>query len=53
MKKTNDNAVLAGLIVAFGFPAIAWMFFDWRWAVTVFIIGQFILAVAKMAKEKK
>ena len=44
-KYTGD---VLGLIIAFDFPAVALIYFDWKAALLVFLLGQFIIGFAKM-----
>lgn len=44
---------ILGLIFAFGFPAVAWSYFDWRAGLAVFILGQFIIGMAKLLPTNK
>ena len=52
MKNKEVAGWTVGLMIMFGFPAIAWAFFDWRWALVVFVIGQFLIGLLRLIADK-
>lgn len=42
------NSLALGIIFAFGFPAVAWVYFDWRAGLLTFVLGQALILFAKV-----
>ena len=51
-KNQGQGAWLVGLMLMFGFPAIAWAFWGWKGALIVFVVPQFLLGLLKIISKR-
>lgn len=49
---TQNEKTFAGVLVAFGIPAVFWVYFDWRAALAAFVALQMVIYFAKIARSK-
>lgn len=46
-EKEHEN-LFAGILILFGLPLCAWLFWGWKVAITVLILSQLLLITLKM-----
>ena len=51
MNEKKLNQIGVGLIVLFGLPAIGYMYSGWKLALTIMIVSQLIIGLAKISKN--